>query len=84
MQVSQVRAISKAAPQRGSKQSAQGSALGTYAPNKRALKGQKHYNRGAFALTGRGYLGTPIPRAMPWAMSSLALQAVHCHLRNLN
>ncbi len=29
-------------PQRGSKHSAQGIALGTYAPNKRALKGQKH------------------------------------------
>ena len=50
-------------------------ALGSYAFRIRALKGQKHYVRAAFALTGRGYLGVSIPRAMPWAMSSLAFQA---------
>ncbi len=40
-----------------------------------ALKGQKLYVVGAFALTGRVYLGARIPRALPWAMSSLAFQA---------
>ena len=54
---------------------AQGIALGRYASSICALKGQKLYAGSAFALTGRVYLGARIPRAMPWAMSSLAFQA---------
>ena len=40
-----------------------------------ALKGQKLYVVGAFALTGRVYHGARIPRALPRAMSALAFQA---------
>ena len=45
---------SRAAPQRGSKQSAQGNALGSNAPNKRALKGQKHSYRKLMLLPLQG------------------------------
>ena len=46
-----------------------------------ALKGQKHYSEEkAFALSGRPDHTRLLPRAMPWAMSIMAFQAVYAEL----
>ena len=50
---------------------------GLYDIKNYALTGQKlYFCNNAFALSGRGFSSALIPRALPWADSSLAFQAV--------
>jgi len=63
-------------PRRGRKLPAQGIALGIVKPRKVALKGQKHYMTVLLPFQGDGHQHAIIPRALPWADSFLAFQAV--------
>ena len=64
------------APRRGNEPPAQGNALGKERRNNRPERAKALLSDKAFALSG-AYVVCSIPRALPWAVSSLAFQAAY-------
>ena len=69
---------------KGRQHIAQGTALGRRTIVKFALKGHKHYNTTLLPFQGEHSPIRHVPRALPWAGSFMAFQAVQRNFRNFS